>query len=256
MAVLRAVAGEIASVVTHLVRYPTGVGRRWAVPAGGPRPESSEPIVLVPGLADNFAVFTGLRRALEGCGAGPVVSFGYSPLLGDVRSAATDLADHVERLCEVTGAPRVNLVGHSLGGLIARYYVQRLGGHTRVHSVVTVATPHRGTVTAWLLSPLPLVRQLRPGSDLLAELAAPSPGCATRFVTFSSDADAVILPARHAQIEHPDLTVRNLVVPGLGHLTLPGHRLVVNSICALLGPAAAANPPAEPYDAAPVERSA
>lgn len=256
MAVLRGVAGEIASVVTHLVRYPTAIGRQWVAPADGLSPGHCEPIVLVPGLADNFAVFTGLRRALDGCGAGPVVSYGYSPLLGDVRSAATDLARHVEQVCAVTGARRVNLVGHSLGGLIARYYVQRLGGHSRVRSVVTVATPHRGTLTAWLLSPLPLVRQLRPGSDLLAELAAPAPGCSTRFVTFSSDADAVILPARNAQIEHPDLAVHNLVVPGLGHLTLPGHRLVVDGICTLLGPAAAADAPAEPVESAPVERTA
>lgn len=256
MTVLRAVASEIASVVTHLARYPTGFGRRWAVSTGGGRSERSEPIVLIPGLADNAAVFTVLRRALDGCGTGPVVSFGYSPFLGDVRSAAADLAEYVEQLCEATGAPRVNLVGHSLGGLIARYYVQLLGGHARVNLVVTVATPHSGTVTAWLLSPVPLVRQLRPGSDLLSELAAPAPECGTRFVTFSSNADALILPTRHAQIVHPDLAVQNVVVPGVGHLTLPGHRQVVAQICFLLGPAANLTEPGSTGEGPPVSRSA
>lgn len=229
---LRAVMSEIASVVTHLARYPTAVGRRWTIAAPVPPTVLERPLVVLPGLADNAAIFTELRRALPG----PVVSFGYSPLIGDVRVAAGQLAEQVEELCAVTGASTVDVVGHSLGGLIARYYVQRLGGHRRVHNAVTIATPHRGTVTAWLL-PLPLVRQLRPGSDLFQELAERAPGCATRFVTFSSTADALILPARNAQLEHRDLTVSNVVIADVGHLALAADREVIAEIRALLVPA-------------------
>lgn len=154
MTVLHVVANEIASVVTHLARYPTGIGRQWVASGSQSQPGTAKPIVLIPGLADNLSVFTALRRALENNGAGPVVSFGYSPFITDARTAATALAAHVEQLCADTGASRVDLVGHSLGGLIARYYVQCLGGNTRVDTVATVATPHGGTVTAWLLSRL------------------------------------------------------------------------------------------------------
>ena len=56
------------------------------------------------------------------------------------------------------------LIGHSLGGLIARYYVQCLGGDERVHTLVTLGTPHGGTATAYLRA-RPAGRQLRPGSD-------------------------------------------------------------------------------------------
>ncbi|NIH85951.1 lipase family alpha/beta hydrolase [Amycolatopsis granulosa] len=248
MAVLRTVAGEIASVVAHAVRYPAGIGRRWSVRPGGAAPV--RPLVVLPGLADNTAVFTDLKLALERCGAGPVVSFSYSLLLRDVRSAAARLAEQVEQLCEVTGATRVDLVGHSLGGLIARYYVQRLGGHRRAGTVVTVGTPHGGTVAAWLFSPLPLARQLRPGSDLVAELNQPAPGCGTKFVTFSSDGDEVVLPSRHGRIEHQDLDVRNVVLPGVGHLALAAHRRVVDEICALFRPLGA------PGDGEPLSRSA
>lgn len=148
MTVLATVAGEIASVVTHLARYPSEIGRRWVATTDRPPHEAPEPIVLLPAWPTT-------RRCSPGCGArwrtavpARVVSFGYSPLLRDVRAAASDLAGHVERLCEVTGAGRVSFVGHSLGGLIARYHVQRLGGHTRVDAVVTVATPHGGTLAA------------------------------------------------------------------------------------------------------------
>jgi pimeloyl-ACP methyl ester carboxylesterase len=239
MTMLRAVATELSSVVIHLLRYPTGlrssgVAADLADGAGG----SAEPVVLVPGLADNVAVFTRLRPALEECGVGPVVAFAYTPV-GDVRSIAAKLAAQVEQLCAITGASRVRLVGHSLGGLIARYYVQRLGGDARVDLVVTVATPHRGTIAAWLLPPLPLVRQLRPDSELYAELAEPAPRCRTRFVTFSSRDDAVVLPARSGQLDHPDLNTRNVVLPGMGHFTLAEHRLVIDEICQLLAAAPA-----------------
>ncbi|GLY63816.1 lipase [Amycolatopsis taiwanensis] len=246
---LRAVMSEIASVVTHLARYPTAVGRRWTIAAPAPPTVLERPLVVLPGLADNAAIFTELRRALPG----PVVSFGYSPLIGDVRVAAGQLAEQIEELCAVAGVSTVDVVGHSLGGLIARYYVQRLGGHRRVHHTVTIATPHRGTVTAWLLSPLPLVRQLRPGSDLFEELTEPAPECTARFVTFSSTADALILPARNAQLEHPDLTVRNVVIADVGHLALAADRDVIAEIRALLVPE---SPAEELRSATTVPRSA
>jgi triacylglycerol lipase len=252
MTVLRTVATELGSVVTHLLRYPAGLRRpgmtaNVADRTGG----SAEPIVLVPGLADNMAVFTRLRRALEDRGVGPVVAFAYSPLEGDVRSVAAKLAEQVEQLCAITGASRARLVGHSLGGLIARYYVQRLGGDDRVDLVVTIATPHRGTMAAWLLPPLPLVRQLRPGSELYAELAEPAPACRIRFVTFSSRDDAVILPAGNGQLDHPDLPTRNVVLPGMGHFTLADHRLVIDEICQVL----AASPANQRRDGRPIARA-
>ncbi len=252
MTVLRTVATEFGSVVTHLLRYPVGLRRpRMTANLADRTGGSAEPVVLVPGLADNMAVFTRLRLALEECGVGPVVAFAYSPFIGDVPSVAAKLAEQVEQLCAITGASRVRLVGHSLGGLIARYYVQRLGGHARVDFVVTVATPHRGTRAAWLLSPLPLVRQLRPDSELYAELAEPAPECRTRFVTFSSGGDAVILPARNGQLDHPDLPTRNIVLPGMGHFTLAEHRLVIDEICQLL----AGSPTSQRHDGRLIARA-
>jgi triacylglycerol lipase len=229
---LRAILGEIAGVMTHVARYPAAVGRRWSIASPSEQTTPERPIVVLPGLADNTAIFTELKQALPG----PLVSFGYSSLTGDVRTAAARLAEQIEELCTVARVSTVDLVGHSLGGLIARYYVQRLGGHQRVETTVTIATPHAGTVTAWLLSPLPLVRQLRPGSELFEELAKPAPKCTTRFVVFSGTADALILPARNGRLEHPDLRVHNVVKAGAGHFTLAAHPDVIAEVRALAVP--------------------
>src|SRR5260370_30066577 len=109
------------------------------------------PILLVHGMIDNRSVFTLLRRGLVRSGFGQVRSVNYSPLTTDIRKAAEHLGRCVEALCERTGYERVHVVAHSLGGVIARYYVQRLGGDARVHTLVTLGAPHGGTQAARLL---------------------------------------------------------------------------------------------------------
>ena len=191
------------------------------------------PIVLIHGIVDNRSVFALLRRGLRRRGFGRVVNVNYSSINGDIRLLADRLGDLVEQVCEETGYERVHVVGHSLGGLVARYYVQRLGGDTRVHTLVTLGSPHEGTLPAYAL-PYPLVRQLRPGSDVVRELAEPAPGCRTRFVAVWSDLDQMIVPKRAAKVTHPDLSARNVFVRGVGHMSLPVDGRVVHEICTTL----------------------
>jgi triacylglycerol lipase len=140
----------------------------------------------------------------------------------------------VERLTEESGYERIHVVGHSLGGLIARYYVQRLSGHERVRTLITLGTPHAGTELARAGRLLPLVRQLRPDSSLIRDLAEPAPKCTTRFLAFYSDLDQLILPSRNARIEHPDLHARNVAVRGVGHLSLPNNGAIAFAIATAL----------------------
>jgi hypothetical protein len=120
-----------------------------------------------------------------------------------------------------------------MGGLVARYYVQRLDGDHRVHTLVTLGTPHRGTHAARLV-PRGVCRQLRPGSDVLTELEEPVASCTTRFVSFWSDIDALMSPKQTARLDHPDLSVRNILVRGVGHLSLPIDRRIVHDIATTL----------------------
>jgi pimeloyl-ACP methyl ester carboxylesterase len=191
------------------------------------------PIILMHGIVDNHSVFALLRRGLRRRGFGRVVTVNYSSLTGDIRALALRLAAVVEQVCEETGYERVHIVGHSMGGLIARYYAQRLGGDQRVHTIVTLGTPHGGTQMAYTL-PHPLVRQLRPGSDVIRELESPAPGCRTRFVAVWSDLDQLIVPKQGARIEHADLQARNVFFRGIGHMSLPVDGRVVREICSTL----------------------
>jgi hypothetical protein len=191
---------------------------------------ATTPIVLIHGIVDNRSIFTVLRRGLRRRGFGCIRTFSYGPHATDVRATAARFGAFVEELCEETGSEQLYVVGHSLGGLVARYYVQRLGGADRVHTLVTLGTPHHGTHAARLL-PVGLVRQLRPHSDLIAELDEPS-ACRTRFLAFHSDIDHLIVPADNAALRHPDLRVTNVPVSGVGHLSMPINRGIVHQICA------------------------
>jgi triacylglycerol lipase len=191
------------------------------------------PIILVHGLVDNRSIFTLLRRALRRRGFGQVITLNYSPFTQDVRQVAQRLSALVEKTCEETGYERVHVIGHSLGGLIARYYVQRLDGDARVHTVCTLGAPHAGTFAAHLL-PQKVVRQLRPGSELMQELAQPAPGLRTRFVAFWSDLDQLVVPKASGRIDHPDLPARNVLLRGVGHMSLPIDGRVVREITTLL----------------------
>ena len=78
-----------------------------------------------------------------------------------------------------------------------------------MHTLVTLGTPHGGSLLAYGL-PVRLGHQLRPGSDLLTELALPAPPCRTRFVAYYSDLDQVVIPHENGRIDHPDLLARNV----------------------------------------------
>ncbi|NJP50622.1 alpha/beta fold hydrolase [Streptomyces sp. SBST2-5] len=239
LALLKATALELAILAGHLLLYPAGIiqERRTPAPAlpegGGAAQlptEAKPPVVLLHGFIDNRSVFVLLRRSLAQHGRQQVESLNYSPLTCDIRSAAELLGRHIEEVCERTGHSQVDVVGHSLGGLIARYYVQRLGGDSRVRTVVTLGTPHAGTRVAPLANAHPIVRQMRPGSPVLGELRLPAPGCRTRFYAFWSDLDHIMDPLEAACIDHPDLIAENIRVSGVGHLALPVHPAVATAI--------------------------
>jgi pimeloyl-ACP methyl ester carboxylesterase len=239
----RVAAIEIFTLTGHVLRYPTGIFQERVAeslvsagsdPRRAPRIAMAgldqPPVILLHGFVDNRSVFAPLQRSLRQHGWTHVQALNYSPLTSDVRTAAALLSRHVERICAESGHNHVDIVGHSLGGLIARYYVQRLSGDTRARTLVTLGTPHSGTTAVPLLNPHPIVRQMRPSSDLMDELAMPAPQCRTRFVAFWSDLDEMMIPVETARLDHPDLTRENVLVSGMGHLAMPAHSSIAAGI--------------------------
>ena len=127
--------------------------------------DERELIVLVHGFLATAGVLRPLRDRLEADGHA-VASFTHAPGLG-----VADLAQRVGEVVQGSHAERIQLVGHSIGGLAARWFVEALGGDPRIAQTVSLASPFWGTRRARLL-PGQLGRDLHPESPLLERLRA------------------------------------------------------------------------------------
>ena len=245
-ATVKGVAIEAAWVTAHVAMYPLGIveeqvriqQERHSLEGLPPTQRgllvgdivaAGTPIVLVHGIFDNRSIFTLLRRGLHRRGFCSTYALNYSPWTDDIRSMAARLGDLVAQVCDETGHEQVHVIGHSMGGLIGRYLVQRMGGDDLVHTLVTLGTPHSGTLPAHVV-PLELARQMRIGGALINELAEPAPGCRTRMLVIWSDIDQLVIPQAHGRLDHPDLKARNVLIRGVGHLSLPVDGRVIREI--------------------------
>jgi pimeloyl-ACP methyl ester carboxylesterase len=175
------------------------------------------PVLLVHGYASTEFVWTPLRRALAEAGFGHLVSLDYNSFATDPVAVAAELARQALGALAATGAPRVHLVGHSLGGLIVRYALATSAAlRSQTGSAVTIASPHRGTSLA-RFAPGRCARIMLHGPRaVLPEVDALRP---VRWLAYYSDGDRVVPPAS-ARLDDPGYGAANLLIPGCGHLTI------------------------------------
>lgn len=158
------------------------------------------PVLLTPGFSGQDLVYWNLfRRRLERDGY-PVYTLTFPGLgLQDIWTSAERLADRVDEILHATGAEQLNLVGHSLGGLVIRAYVQEMGGDENVGTCATLGTPHEGTLTSLVAILRPACRQMLPGSSFLRELnGAPLD---VPFVNVYSARDSLVVPYDNAHFD-------------------------------------------------------
>lgn len=165
--------------------------------------DDGTPVLLAPGFSGQNLVYWNLfRHRLERDGF-PVYTLAFPGLgLQDIRTSARALADRVEEIRDATGAERVHLVGHSLGGLVIRTYVQLMDGAPNVGTCATLGTPHRGTLTSLVAIIRPACRQMLPGSSLLRELEAAD--LEVPFTNVYSKRDSLVIPHRNARFEEAE----------------------------------------------------
>ena len=156
------------------------------------------PVILVHGIWNSAEIFSRLRAYLEKEGW-LVYALSMKPNNGDATLEV--LAGQVAAFAEKSVGPQpFDLVGFSMGGLISRYYVQRLGRVGQVQRLVTVSAPHRGTALG-LLSDRPGIRQMRPGSPFLQALNRDVSQLETlQFFSLWTPFDLLILPPWSSQL--------------------------------------------------------
>jgi pimeloyl-ACP methyl ester carboxylesterase len=180
-------------------------------------------VLLLHGFASSPRVMGPLARFLHRRLGRPTLRWAISPGREDLRRSASALARRLDRLDPGRLAPAVDVVAHSMGGLVAAYWLKRFDRGRRIARVVTLGTPYLGTPlarpAAWLLGEgRPALRQMCPESPLLAEIAALAVPDGAQLVSVAGGRDVLVGPERTRIDAGP--RSRNLCLPDASHWSL------------------------------------
>ncbi len=222
----------LGAVLSALVGAGLVVGRDGApTPVPQDRPG---PVLLVPGYGGSTAALEVLAGRLREAGRTAIVVQLPGDGTGDLREAAQVLAEAADAAV-AAGAPSVDVVGYSAGGVTARWWVAESGGGGVARRVVTLGSPHHGTELAAVGAGLGLAgcpvacRQLAPGSDLLRTLnGADETPDGPSWTSVWTDQDEVVTPPDSARLDGATTAVVQRVCPGtaLSHADLPRSPLI------------------------------
>jgi triacylglycerol esterase/lipase EstA (alpha/beta hydrolase family) len=222
---LRLAAEEfVASMLTTSWRMPRAVAgmRIWADSA-------AVPVLLVHGYGCNSGYWARLLPLLAAARTSHA-SVDLEPIGGDIDGYAGQLQQAVEQLCAASGAPQVAIVGHSMGGLVARAWM-RAYGTGRLARLVTLGSPHHGTALAGF-GPGVNAKQMRwsqaHGASAWLQRLAADEDPATRALVTS-------LWSHHDNIVAPQLSsvlpgARHIEFGGVGHVALGSNRRVLAEV--------------------------
>jgi triacylglycerol esterase/lipase EstA (alpha/beta hydrolase family) len=159
--------------------------------------QAYDPVVFVHGYSGstivNFSAMIGWFKN-DGYPSNHLKYYTYNSLKG-VKAGAYTLRDKVNEELRATGKSKVDLVCHSMGGLVARYYMKYLGGAAKVDQVVCIATPHQGTYWAYADWFTQACKDMRFNSSLLQSIAGYYPG-----KTLWSSCDEIVIPNSSAAV--------------------------------------------------------
>lgn len=157
------------------------------------------PVLLIHGIFRKQTVFNTMYAYLTQKGR-EVHRFDLTP--NNATQRLETLAEQIVYYVNNNFPPSqpIDLVGLSMGGLVSRYYVQRLGGIERVQRFVTISSPHNGTLMAYFL-PLTACIQMRPGSEFLQELNQDAKMLEEiKFTSIWSPYDFIIVPGHSSKL--------------------------------------------------------
>ncbi|NES84433.1 MAG: alpha/beta fold hydrolase [Moorea sp. SIO2B7] len=158
------------------------------------------PVLLIHGIYDTIAVFKKMSAYLTNLGWS-VHCFNLTPNNGTfaLEQLASQIADYIA----TNFAPEqpLDLIGFSMGGIVTRYYLQRLGGMNRVQRYINISAPNNGTLIAYALPHLGIV-QMRPESAFLEDLNRDGEDIWTRvnLTVMWTPLDLMIVPAKSSQM--------------------------------------------------------
>ncbi|WP_433125876.1 esterase/lipase family protein [Micromonospora sp. CA-240977] len=223
-------AALFASAGTATAATPADPTAASAVaPAALAAAAAANPVIVVGGLSGVAVAYQPLAARLRADGYRAYVYQLPGLGLGDIPTSARALAGYVDQVRASTGAATVDVVAHSEGGLVSRYYLKRLGGTATVGRYVSLGTPQYGTYVATIAAFLGLgscagvvaCQQMTIGSAFLADLNAgdDTPGT-VRYTTVRTLQDELVRPTGNAAVNDG---ATNVLIQAYCPLRVVGH---------------------------------
>jgi triacylglycerol lipase len=249
----RLILGVISAVVVAvLVAVVLVVLNRASPSAASTGPVAQDrpgPVLLVPGYGGATSALDTLAARLRAAGRDATVVRLPGDGTGELRDQATVL-DKAVRAKLARGAPSVDVIGYSAGGVVARLWAETEGGAAVARRIVTLGSPHHGTQIAALgASILPgscptACVELVPDSDLLTQLNRDETPAGPIWVSLWTEQDQVVTPPESARLDGAvNIPVQSVCADArLDHGQLPTDHLVQSIVLAALGPAVPTQP--------------
>ncbi|MFF5178480.1 esterase/lipase family protein [Micromonospora sp. NPDC000316] len=224
-----AVVLTAATAATAAAPAPTAPTPAAPAPAAVAGAAAANPVIVVGGLSGIAVAYEPIAARLRADGYRTFIYQLPGLGLGDIPTSARAFASYVDRVRASTGAASVDLVAHSEGGLVSRYYLKRLGGTASIGRYVSLGTPHYGTYVANIVAFLGLgscagvvaCQQMTIGSAFLADLNAgdDTPG-SVRYTTIRTLQDELVRPTGNAAVNDG---ATNVLIQTYCPLRVVGH---------------------------------
>ncbi len=228
-----AIAGAVALIASLVAGSPASAEDGVPPPGANdwsckPTAKHPRPVVLVEGtfesMLKNWSTMSPYLKSQGYC----VFALDYGvtngvPATGPVADSAAELKIFVNKVLNATRAKKVDLVGHSQGGMMPRYYMHFLGGAKKVHHLIGIAPSNHGT-TSPLIPPPPFPTgalcqaclDQQAGSPFLTKLNEPGDTVRGPFYTvISTIYDEVVTPYTSQALAGPRRQVTNVVIQDL-----------------------------------------
>ena len=209
----------------------------WHTPRGRARQSIFEdgpgvPVLLIHGYGCNSGYWHHLARRLEQARISHA-TVDLAPVTGDIDGYAGQVEAAAAALCAATGARQFIIVAHSMGGLVARAWLRSAAGAPRLARLITLGSPHHGTVLANLGVGINAaqMRRARTGeaSNWLRDLgAAENAAARARMVSIWTHHDNIVSPQTSSCLEG----ARNIALAGIGHVALGSNARVLDCVLA------------------------
>jgi triacylglycerol lipase len=227
----RIVRSAIKEIGAHLVAaqlYPLGLFEQNEQTLKHPRTAKTainpRPILLVHGIIHNRSAFVRLKRRMEKLGWVNVFTMNYSTFHGNILQMVEELSRKINVVMKKTGASQIDIVAHSLGGVVSRTYMSLGEGRGKVRRLITLGTPHQGTQLSFVakgLSRGALDADLRINSYLMRLLEMTELPKNSEIISIYSPFDWTVVPAENALCKGtPASAFKNIELEFVGHMGL------------------------------------